>query len=155
MTEKRQSLIPVRMRNICSQRKAQAAFEYMIIIGFAFLISVPLILQAQQSAVSLEQSTTAVTGKSALNTIEEASRFVWSQGHPARLTFDITIPEDTTQSNVTDESFQLTVEQGGDENRFINTVPFAVNGTIPTVRGVHEMRVFVNESDVIQLRQVS
>lgn len=117
----------------------QAAIEYLALIGFVLLLSAPLLLQAQESTGALETSTDRLTAVNALDTTEDAARLVYSQGEPAKVTFDIELPRGVVEQNVTGQYIRLRLEQRGQETDLIRVVPFNVTGDLPTERGQHTM----------------
>lgn len=130
--------------------KGQAAIEYLAIVGIALLITAPLIVQTQKSSIGLQTSYQNGLAKTSLNTMEEAAALVNSQGEPARVTFDVRLPEDIDQTNVTDNYLHIRRSVGTDTYNFYNTLSFNVSGTIPTTSGIHTM-VAKAEDDYVNI----
>lgn len=119
--------------------KGQAALEYLVVIGFALLLSLPLIIKMQSSSANVQHAYKSSMAKNALNNIEEAASLVNSQGEPAKVTFKIQLPDGITQTNVTDNYIHIRREVQSRPADFINPLDFNVSGSIPNSSGVHEM----------------
>ncbi|MDY6766379.1 MAG: hypothetical protein SVW77_03350 [Candidatus Nanohaloarchaea archaeon] len=120
-------------------RHGQVALEYLVIISIALLLSSPLIVQAQESSQSLQDSYQNGLAKNALNNIEEAAALVNAQGPPAKVTFSIRLPDRIIATNVSGSQIMIRREVGAGSTTFRNTMSFTVNGSLPTTGGVHTM----------------
>lgn len=119
--------------------KGQAAIEYLGLIGFLLLISIPLVIQAQQSATELQESTDQLKVSNMMDTVEEAMTLVYGQGEPARIRFTVDVPPGVTNATVENQIVIVRFEGDQGASDYIRTFPFNVTGTLPTERGRHTM----------------
>lgn len=129
-------------------RQGQVALEYIAIVGLALLVATPLIIEAQESSQSMRESFQNGLAKNALNNVEEAASLVHSQGPPAKVTFDIRLPDGITRANVTDNYVHIRRSVGAGETNFYNTLDFNVTGDLPENAGVHTMVAEAEEDHV-------
>ncbi len=124
---------------MCQGRQGQAAIEYLALIGFLLLISAPLLIEAQQSTIGLQESTDQLKVVNMLDTIEEASMLVYAQGEPARITFQVEVPNGVV--NTTIENQYAVVQYEGMRGRtdFVRTFPFNVSGELPEDPGRYRL----------------
>lgn len=124
-----------------SLRRGQAAIEYLALIGIVLLFATPLVLQTQTSAADLQATTDIVMARNAMDTVADGARFVFAQGEPSTITFDIQLPRGVVFANVTDNYIRLrmdTVQGGTDLFEFF---AFNVSGAFPTAQGRHTIVV--------------
>lgn len=117
--------------------KGQAAIEYLALIGFILVVATPLLLQAQQSASGLQESTNQLKAATMLDTVEEAATLVYSQGEPAQITFDVEVPRGVLLEEVKNQHIRVRVDGKNGASDYIRTLSFNVTGSLPTSQGRH------------------
>lgn len=118
-------------------RQGQAAIEYLALIGFLLLISAPLVIEAQRSTVGLQESTDQLRVVSMLDMVEDASMLVYAQGEPARITFDVTVPQGVNETVIEETYAVVTYVGTSGPTDYVRTFPFNVSGDLPDQAGQH------------------
>lgn len=121
------------------ERRGQAAIEYLALVGFILLLTGPLLIEAQRSANGLQDSTRQLQVNNLLNSVEEAATLVYSGGEPTRVTFEVTVPDDVTQTNVTQNYVHVRLQGREGPQEYYRLLPFNVTGSIPVEQGRYAM----------------
>jgi uncharacterized protein (UPF0333 family) len=116
--------------------KAQASVEYLVIIGLALAILMPIILYSNQNLISYKEDVKLSSAKSAVNKLAESANWVYSQGPPARLTVNICIPDGVEEISLNSILMFKVRTSAGVSDVYHETVP-TLNGSIPTNSGCY------------------
>lgn len=132
--------------------KAQAAFEYMVLIGVLLAVLFPLSIYIwQQSALSNRTRQAEI----AADTIGAAADSVYAQGPGAKTTVNVYIPEGYVplESNVSNRTVKITVITPGGHGNFLKTIKANITGFLPNASGYQLIKLevidgYVNVSSV-------
>lgn len=80
-------------------KRAQAAMEYLVLTGFSLLILLILLTATYQRMSLTEKSLDLDSAERATFRIKEAADFVYTHGHPTKLTIPVYIPKDIEPSH--------------------------------------------------------
>lgn len=113
--------------------KAQAAMEYYTIIAVALIILLPLSIYVYQLLYQYQDEAKISHAKNAVNQLGETADWVFSQGPPAKYTFDsFYIPEGIEQITLDDNGILFRVKtSAGISDVFYHTIA-PVDGYIPS-----------------------
>ena len=131
--------------------KGQTAVEYFIIICVAFMILLPLILYANELIVSYNDETRISLADNAVKKIGENADWVYSQGQPAKRTFEVYMPGNIDHVSLENSTVLIRVRtSAGTIDQYFNTIT-PLNGSLPTSEGYYEVSLtayqnFVNVS---------
>lgn len=128
--------------------KAQAAMEYVMIIGFLLLIMVPIIgytLQGQSTIIYINQADDAV------NTIANAVDGVYSLGPGTKDYVWVTLPVNVISSSLTNKEVLLVIEIKGKNSDIVTKTKAAMAGTIPAEAGTYKIGIEALDSGVVQV----
>lgn len=129
--------------NSAKTRKAQAALEYMMIIGIAMLILVPIILysyQQNETAMRINQAKLAATQISA------SAGSLYAQGPGAKTTLDIFLPAGySAQSYASGNIVNIKVYTPAGSNDVIEITRANMSGSLPSDSGYR--RIFMTMLD--------
>lgn len=131
--------------------KAQTAVEYFIIITVAFLILLPLILYMNELIISYNDETRISLAENAVKKIGENADWVYSQGQPARRTFEVYMPGSIDQASLENKTILIRVKtSAGATDSYYNTIS-PLNGSLPSSEGYSKISLtafqnFVNVS---------
>jgi len=117
--------------------KSQAAIEYMIVVTIALLFLTPFFLMAQQSIKNMDNSIKLIEAKEAIEKIAEATRIVYAQGDPAKLTISVKFPKDIVSTNVINYIILINVQSESINNSIFKVFDFEVTGSLPSTYGTH------------------
>jgi len=112
--------------------RAQVAVEYLIIVGVALMILLPLSLYLNQTLMGYRDDTKISKAWNTVKKLGQNADWVHSQGPPARVRVEIDVPEDVTEMSLDNNMILYRIRtSAGISDVFYNTVP-ALNGTLPT-----------------------
>jgi len=120
--------------------KGQAAIEYMIVIGIALVLSLPFIINAQESMVELRSGTSNVAVQDSLNDLEMAVETVSASGEPARRTFPVTFPDSLNSTTLHDSAVVVVVNSPTGTNTYTRTFEVNITGDLPDSSGRYMLR---------------
>lgn len=111
--------------------KAQVAVEYLIIMGVALMILLPLSLYLNQTLMGYRDDTKISKAQNTVKKLGQNADWVHSQGPPAKVTVEVYVPEDVAEVSLNNNMILYRVRtSAGISDVFYNTVP-ALNGTLP------------------------
>lgn len=124
-----------------SSRKAQVAMEYMILVGFLVVITIPLILvyntQYKGTNIQIISNQADQIGQKIVDTAES----VYYLGQPSKTTLKVYMPQQIENVVVGNNeiTFRVIVNNGIDEVVKMSSVP--INGTLKATSGMHYITV--------------
>ena len=117
--------------------KSQVSVEYMLVMGFAALITIPLLLIYYTYS---SYSTDSVASSQALQIarkIVDASESVYYLGKPSQTTLKVNFPDRIQSTNLSNKEvvFKIKTQYGIGEVVQVSAVN--LSGTLPTTQGIH------------------
>jgi uncharacterized protein (UPF0333 family) len=122
-------------------RKAQVSMEYMILVGFLVVITIPLILvyntQYKGTNIQIIANQADQLGQKIVDTAES----VYYLGQPSKTTLKVYIPQQIENITVGDNeiTFRVIVNKGTDDVVKMSNVP--ISGTLKATPGMHYITV--------------
>ncbi len=115
------------------QNKAQAALEYMMIVGMVLLILVPIVLYAyQQNEISIRTS----QARLAASQISSAADSLHAQGPGAKTFIDVFLPSGYgSQSYASGNTIDLKIQTPAGMNDIIEITKANLTGSLPADSG--------------------
>lgn len=111
--------------------KAQIAVEYLIIVGVALMILLPMSLYLNQSLMGYRDDTKLSKAWNTVKKLGQNADWVHSQGPPAKVTVEIYVPEDVEEVSLDNKMILYRVRtSAGISDVFYDTVP-DLNGSLP------------------------
>jgi uncharacterized protein (UPF0333 family) len=132
--------------------RAQAAMEYLSIIGIVLVFVIPIwaylitLEQATSSEFSLSYS------KNAARQIADASSLVYSQGPPAKISFQIYVPAGVENILIDNRSVVFNVSLGPAFTDVFATSTATMNGTLQSNEGYYTIEV-ISVNSLVQINQ--
>jgi uncharacterized protein (UPF0333 family) len=134
------------------RRQGQASTEYLLVVGFAMLMALPIIIVFFEQSNNLNDSLAYSHATNVVQKIAETAESVYYQGYPAQATLTVYFPENINNITIADReiNFQMKTSSGISDVYAITSVD--VTGSLSTVSGVKKVRVkamagFVNISE--------
>ena len=117
--------------------KSQVSVEYMLVMGFAALITIPLLIIYYTYS---SDSTDSVASSQALQIarkIVDASESVYYLGKPSQTTLKVNFPDRIQSTNLSNREvvFKIKTQYGIGETVQVSAVN--LSGTLPTTQGIH------------------
>ncbi len=121
--------------------KAQAAFEYMLVVILVMSFLVPLWTYTLSVNNEASDELALSYAKNAVETLTSAADLVYTQGAPAKVKVSVFVPEGVEEYNITNRTIILKVVYSGGSTGVFSESRARLNGTIPTSRGTYWMEV--------------
>ncbi len=121
--------------------KAQISMEFLLVIGFAFLMTIPLIVIFYQQSESLTTDITASQIDKVASEIRDAADEVYYLGPPSKKTITVYFPEGIKQVNITNNTITFVVSSSGGNFDLVKWAATNLTGTLKTHKGIHQVTV--------------
>jgi uncharacterized protein (UPF0333 family) len=132
-----------------SRRRAQVSFEYLLIIGFSFLLFIPLTALYLTTQGDVREGIAAGQTTRVAETLRDAAERVYVAGESARETLTIKLPEGIDSAQLDNTTILFTVHSR-DGDFTIAASGFApLTGTLPITKGTHTIVVTATTSGVV------
>jgi uncharacterized protein (UPF0333 family) len=121
--------------------RAQAAFEYMLVVLIALAFMVPLwtymVTVNNQASDELSLS----YAKNAADAIASAADLVYTQGPPAKVRVTVFVPSSTVNATIINGTVVFVIRNGGGQTTVYAESRARINGTLPTSGGSYNMEI--------------
>ena len=130
------------------RKQSQVSTEYMMIIGFATVISLPLLIIYYDFTSSSRDSVSANQALSIARNVVDASESVYYLGTPSQTVLKVNIPEGVQSINLSNREvvFKMKTAQGINEIVQVSTVN--ITGSISGSKGIHTITIVAAGSSV-------
>jgi uncharacterized protein (UPF0333 family) len=132
--------------------RAQTAMEYLSIVGIILVFVIPiwayLITLEQQTASELSLA----YSKNAARQIADASSLVYSQGPPAKLSFQVYVPAGVKNILIDNKSIVFNISLGATYTDVFSTSVATMNGTLTPNEGYYTIEV-ISLNSLVQINQ--
>lgn len=122
-------------------RKAQVAMEYMILVGFLLVITIPLILiyntQYRGTSQQIVSNQASQIGQRIVDTAES----IYYLGQPSKTTIKIYMPEQIESISVGNYEVTFFMRSKGGLSEIVKLSEVPINGTLPSTAGMHYVTV--------------
>jgi len=138
------------MRTRSSQRQqGQVSFEYLLVIGFSFLLFVPLTALYLTTQADTREAIAAGQTERVAESLRDLAERVYVAGESARETITIKLPEGITAVDIDETAILYTVHSRNGEYT-ISANGFApLSGTLPTRKGTHTVIATATSTGVV------
>ncbi|MBW2977944.1 hypothetical protein KY331_03805 [Candidatus Woesearchaeota archaeon] len=121
--------------------KAQVSMEYVMLVGFTFLIIIPLIaIGFLYSSESEDQIITSQIGQLSKKIVDAAEE-VYYYGAPAKTVIDVYIPKNIKSANIVGNTILFKVQTINGITDVAYSSPVSINGTLPDSKGLKHIKV--------------
>ncbi len=133
--------------------EAQAAFEYMVIVGLvlAFLLPIWAYIASLQQQTSTQLSISYA--KNAADIIADTADLVFSQGAPAKVEVRIYIPKNVENVSIINNTIDFKILIDSTLSDISATSSAKLNGTIPTREGTYTFSIEAKDG-FVQITEV-
>ncbi|MFH1750778.1 MAG: hypothetical protein ABH863_03810 [Candidatus Micrarchaeota archaeon] len=134
------------------KKKGQAAMEYMVMLGFAIAIILPLWLYVNSSIGNTKAELDMTYAKVAVNKVKDAADSVYVQGAPASIYLDIDMPDNIESTSVSGREIQINLNTAAGISEIYAVSIANLQGSLPTRSG--RVRVLVKaESNFVNITE--
>lgn len=129
-------------------RKSQVALEYLLMMGIAFLILVPLFNYINSYTVQTRSDLKRNALEDSLEQLVESSEMVYSQGEPAKITVNMYIPDGVVDQTIYNHSIVVGYEMSGLRTDLVVHSDAPLKGSLPRETGGYEVELKAEENYV-------
>lgn len=127
--------------------KAQAAFEYMIVVIISLTFMIPVWIYITSVNTETTDELSLAYAKSGVDKLASTADLVYSQGPPAKMKISVYIPHGVEDFNITNRTIILKVRYMGTLTDVFADSRARLNGTLPTVEGNYWMKIEAVENE--------
>lgn len=131
-------------------RKAQVSIEYLIIIGFVTMISIPMLIIYYDYTTTSNSEIISKQVNNVAQKIVDSAEEVYYLGEPSQTTINAYIPENIEEATI--ELKKEIVFKVRTKNGLINVIQSSavnITGSLPITQGKHVITLKAQESDVL------
>jgi len=121
--------------------KAQVSLEFMMIVGVALLMTLPLILIFYRQSENINSEIGASQLDKVASEIRDAADEVYYLGSPSKKTVTVYMPEGVNNISITNNTIIFTVEAPGSDYELVKWSVTTLNGSLQTYPGIHHISV--------------
>jgi len=128
--------------------KAQVALEYLFIVGFSFVLLVPVIVLFYTQQASLEDEVVGAQARKVMDELVAGIDTVYYLGPPSKQTLKLRFPEGVTAVTIQDNVIIFDIQTASTEYELPGYAAANITGTIEPFSGVHVLTVTALENSV-------
>lgn len=129
-------------------RKSQVAMEFLIVMTFAFLMTIPLIILFYKQSEDLNRDITASQIDKIASEIRDTADEVYYLGSPSKKTISVFMPESVESITIGGKKIVFTIDAPGADYELVKWSVANLTGSIQTYSGIHQISVEANENSV-------
>ena len=121
--------------------KSQVSVEYMLIMGFAAIMTIPLLLIYY--TYSSDSSDSVATGQAlqVARKIVDASESVYYLGSPSQTTLKLSFPDRIYSTNLSSKELVFKIKTRNGLTDIVQVSAVNMSGSLPTSQGIHIITV--------------
>jgi hypothetical protein len=121
--------------------KAQAAVEYMTVIGIGLIILTAILYYSTRSFQNYKEDTNVLSAKNTVDKVGENVDWVYSQGYPSRVQISVYIPDDVEMASLANRTVLMRMKStSGTKDIFYNTIG-DMQGSLPENSGFYHLSI--------------
>src|SRR3990167_4413822 len=117
--------------------KSQVSVEYMLVMGFAALITVPLLMIYYTYSADTTDSVAISQSMQIARKIVYASESVYYLGKPSQTTLKFNFPDRIQSTNLSNREVVIKVKTQAGVTDIVQISAVNITGTLPTSQGIH------------------
>lgn len=122
-------------------RKSQVAMEYVMIVGFATLIAIPLFIIFNFYTTQTREEVVLSQAENIARKIVDSAESIYYMGEPSKTTIRIYMPAGINNITIQDGYVILRAETGGSETDVVKSSEINITGTVNSGPGIKNIRV--------------
>lgn len=121
--------------------KAQVSMEYMIIIGFVTVITIPLIIIFNTHSIQINEGIISNQVDIIAAKIVDASESVYYLGNTSKVTFKVQLPESIDSATIGNSEVVFLIKKRNGIDHIVHYSSVPINGTASISKGIHNIIV--------------
>lgn len=128
--------------------KSQVSVEYMFVMGFAALMTIPLLLIYYTYTADSADSVASGQAMQIARKIVDSAESVYYLGKPSQTTLKLNFPDRIKSTNLSSREvvFRMNVQSGTTDIVQVSSVN--LSGSLPTTEGIHVVTIKADEGYV-------
>jgi hypothetical protein len=123
------------------QIKSQVSVEYMLIIGFVTLITIPLIIIYQSFSQESSTEINSAQIQQITKKIVDSSESVYYLGEPSQTVLKVNIPENVVLANLSNNEIVFRIRTQSGQADIVRSSPVNISGSLPTSKGTYTLTI--------------
>jgi len=121
--------------------KSQVSVEYMLVMGFATLMTVPLLMIYY--TYSADSSDTVATSQAMqiARGIVDSSEAVYYLGKPSQTTLKLNFPDKISSTNLSNKEVVFKIKTRNGITDIVQISSVNMSGSLPTTQGIHVVTI--------------
>jgi len=128
--------------------KSQVSVEYMLVMGFAALMTVPLLLIYYTYSSDSSESVATSQALQIARRIVDASESVYYLGSPSQTTLKLNFPDRISSINLSNKELVFKIKTRNGITDIVQVSAVNMSGSLPTSQGVHIVTVTAQDNNV-------
>lgn len=128
--------------------KSQVSVEYMLIIGFATLMAIPLLVIYYTYYSDSSDSVAASQALQIARKIVDSSESVYYLGKPSQTILKVNFPDKIYSTNLSDREVVFKIKTQNGVTDVVQVSSVNITGSLPTTQGIHIITVKAEEGYV-------
>ena len=129
--------------------RAQISMEFLIIVGFAMLMTFPLIIIFYQQSESINIDVVSGQADKIASEIRDAADEVYYLGSPSKKTLIIYLPQEIIGISVSNNNIILDVDSANGDYQIVKSTVGNLSVSIAVFNGIHHISVEAYDSYVL------
>jgi uncharacterized protein (UPF0333 family) len=121
--------------------KSQVSVEYMLVMGFAALMTVPLLLIYYSYSSDSSESVAASQALQIARRIVDASESVYYLGSPSQTTLKLSFPDKIYSTNLSNKELVFKIKTKNGITDIVQVSAVNLSGNLPTSQGIHVITI--------------
>jgi uncharacterized protein (UPF0333 family) len=131
--------------------KAQISMEFLIVVGFAFLMTIPLVIIFFQQSQTINTEVTASQADKVASEIRDAADEVYYLGSPSKKTITIYVPEGVKSITLLDNKIIFLVDSPGGDYELVKWSAANLSGGVPASKGLLRIAAESNDNNTVSI----
>ena len=128
--------------------KSQVSVEYMLVMGFAALMTLPLLIIYYTYSSDTSDSVTTGQALQIARQIVDSSESVYYLGKPSQTTLKFNFPDNIQSTNLSNKEVVFKVKTNNGVTDIVQVSAVNMSGSLPTTQGIHIITVTAQDGYV-------
>ena len=124
-----------------SKRNSQISVEYMIIIGFTAVITIPLIIIYYTFTQDSRDEISSAQINQIAKTISDSAESVYYFGEPSQTNLKIDMPDNVVLSNLSNNEIVFRIMTRTGEADIVQSSLVNITGSLPVKKGIYTVTI--------------
>jgi len=129
--------------------KAQVSMEYMMIVGFVAVITIPLVLIYYAYSSDTSDQINANQVDQVAKKIVDAAESVYYLGEPSQTTIKVYIPNNVVQATIGNREVFFKIKTKSGISDIVQVSSVDIGGALPATSGIHYITIKATETQVL------